>query len=275
MSRPRKSRYARLQGTAWRHRVTSALSVEGMSLWARCLSYCPDSMSDGVIPEHMLGAIKGGRVTEKQLRAGLAELLDAGLLTRRDDGDYEMRGYLEHNISRADDESLLEKDRNRKGNGGSFRLETAPVSEPIPCTSLTHDSGLMTKSESGARAPVAEPEPERERPLRYADVAPARPRQPTSALTDPSPEDCRKATKRALESRQLVADTRREIRDLDWSGWHTLASWCHRSAQITASTPRARLNAALTGWLTQTADKGCPISFLAKNPDQYATTEAA
>ena len=148
MSRPRKSRYARLEGTAWRHRVTSALSVEGMSLWARCLSYCPDAMSDGVVPAHMLGAIKGGRVSEKQLRAGLAELLSAGLLTKRDDGDYEMRGYLKHNISRAADEAALERDKARHGNGGSFRPETQPetvsVSEPIPCTPLTHDSGLMT-----------------------------------------------------------------------------------------------------------------------------------
>ena len=145
MSRPRKTRYARLEGTAWRHRVTSALSCEAFSLWARCLSYCPDSRSDGVVPAHMLSAIKGGRVSEKQMRAGLDELVRVGLVSIRSDGDYELVGYLDHNVSREGDDARLERDRNRKGNSEGFRSETAPVSETIPKRSQTQDSGLRTQ----------------------------------------------------------------------------------------------------------------------------------
>lgn len=147
--RPRKTRYARLAGTAWRHRVTSALSVEAFSLWARCLSYCPDARSDGAIPAHMLRAVAGGRVTDRQVKAGLAECVAAGLIAVRSDGDYELVGYLDHNMSREGDDARLDRDRNRKGNEGHFRSEMDAVSgadsESFRNRTQTHDSRLMTQ----------------------------------------------------------------------------------------------------------------------------------
>lgn len=134
MSGKRQGRYARLAGTAWRHRVLGTLSPEAFSLWARCLSYCPDELTDGVIPSRMLRAIAGSTTSPKALRQGLDECLERGVIILRADGDYELVHYLEHNVSRADDEARLERerirDRARDRSGRQTRTGTGTDLEP-------------------------------------------------------------------------------------------------------------------------------------------------
>lgn len=152
-----KTRYARLKGSAWRHRVTGGLSPEAWSLWTRCISYCPDEESDGVIPASMIRAISGGRTSEKAFRAGLAECLSTGVLVQRTDGDYEVRGYLDHNISRDEDAvrraDASSRQRESRGtrdpHGADVTRDMVTTSNAYHASvtglSQTHDSGLRTQ----------------------------------------------------------------------------------------------------------------------------------
>lgn len=160
MSGKRGSRYARLAGTAWRHRVTGALSPCAWSLWTRCLSYCPDEETDGVIPRAMLRAIAGGATSDRELKAGLAECLKAGVLREREDRDYEVAGYADHNITRGEDERRRAEAARRQAESRSRALVTPDVTRDkrpdktvshttshasVTVLSLTQDSGLRTQ----------------------------------------------------------------------------------------------------------------------------------
>jgi hypothetical protein len=280
--------WARVDDGMLEHAKWQRIEALGPREWAECLSvwlavnlYANQALTDGSITWARLE-----RLTPLKARARVAadRLIEAGLMDRTDTGCV-LHDFLDYNASAAERaaKTAAKTRRQKKWREATAASVDAPVDASTgmsvdsapPRAQSPSPSPSPSQSESHARAPVAEPEPEPAASKRYADLAPARPRQPTSTLTDPSPEDCRRAVVKGLKTKNLVAETRREVTHLDWPGWHQLARWAHSSAELTGSTPRARINAAIHGWLEATLANGCPIGWLAQNPDQYATTEAA
>lgn len=83
-----------------------AVGLEGAGMFASALSYSARHLTDGVVPHEWVAT----RATP-----GLLERLEAqALLIRRDDGSYEVSGYLNYNPSRQTATARREKDRTRK-----------------------------------------------------------------------------------------------------------------------------------------------------------------
>jgi hypothetical protein len=89
-----KGRYARLQGTFWRHERTGTLSLAAAGLHARAMSYCADQMTDGHIPRHLLAAFFGGAIDQ----VTVAELVEAGIW-KEAKGGFQIRDWDQHNIT--------------------------------------------------------------------------------------------------------------------------------------------------------------------------------
>jgi hypothetical protein len=289
MSGKRGSRYARLAGTAWRHRVTGTLSPCAWSLWTRCMSYCPDEETDGVIPRAMLRAIAGGATTDRELKAGLTECLKAGVLREREDRDYEVAGYTDHNITRDEDERRRELAARRQVESRSTKAHvTRDVTRDkssdksvshteshasVTALSLTQDSGLRTQDSD----PIGEVVP---RPVARPPVSGATPARPPKPRSRPSPLEPLEAARRLVIAgygARFEHATREPWMGASAAGQalDTVAAWCVAAARGGALEPIVDrlLDGAFAA--SNLRDHRWPLRWVAEDPGRYATAPSA
>lgn len=119
-----QERYAALRQSWWRHRDVMGLSRAAAGVYALGLSYCADDLTDGHIPRHVaLKALADGKAVL------CTELVDAKLWEATDTG-YLVVGYLEHNASKADLETMAERKRAAGSKGGRTKAARVAVATP-------------------------------------------------------------------------------------------------------------------------------------------------
>lgn len=164
-----KCRYARLQGTFWRHDRTGALSLAAVGLHARAMSYCADQMTDGAFPAHLLGAFFGGAVDQ----AVVTELVESGVWKLTKTG-YAVRDWEQHNITAEKWEQKKEDHRQRMAalRAAKAARENASDSANVPARDRSQpdhnaacdapviapslDEGRRTKDEDEEGPPVVD-----------------------------------------------------------------------------------------------------------------------
>lgn len=115
-----------------RHRKIRALSDKAFRLHIELIADCNEAMSDGVFTKLELNS--------RGPKAGL-ELIAAGLVTQREDGDYELHDYLIHQNSR----DQIKKYKADKAASGAFGAHTRHhVKKGIFDISCTHCQKLRT-----------------------------------------------------------------------------------------------------------------------------------
>ncbi len=133
MSGSSKGYFARVMGTMWRHKRTSALSMGARGLWVTMLSWSADQMSDGLVEAHAMEMIFRGKVDKKLVD----ELIAAQVIARAEEG-WQLRDWDQHNITRAKYETQLKqgservnKSRARSGESVTKQSETPNETPPV------------------------------------------------------------------------------------------------------------------------------------------------
>jgi hypothetical protein len=143
--RPRKERYARLMGGFWRNKKVRRLSLEARGLLATAWSYAADQATDGRVPLELLEAWAGKRHAKL-----MSEL--AAFLVVVDDLDAQAHDWTEVNISAAEWDRRLEKDRSRKRDGADFPHGNPP---DIPTGNpATFHAPAQTKTKTKTKSPL-------------------------------------------------------------------------------------------------------------------------
>jgi hypothetical protein len=118
-----------------------ATSLAGRGLFVSLVSYSARHLTDGVVPESIVGHHVRGRGG----RAALIELLERGFLFRLDDGRYGIHDYLDYNPARAKVEADRAADREKKERQRARRRQSElPWSAPrdTPGASPRGDAGM-------------------------------------------------------------------------------------------------------------------------------------
>jgi len=151
----------------WR-RALRAGGDTTLIVWWRLYSWCARFLTDGEVPSDMVEEVADIGFSKVRARA-LQALVDASLLTRRDDGGVSLNDYLQRNPSKAtvlaDRERRAQSEKNRRGassvaghgQSGVPKRVSVP-SHPIPFPSHPKDP------------PVVPPPAEPERSERGADT---------------------------------------------------------------------------------------------------------
>ena len=133
MSSSSKGYFARVMGTMWRHKRTSALSMGARGLWVSMLSWSADQMSDGLVEAHAMEMIFRGKVDKKLVD----ELIAAQVIAKAEEG-WQLRDWDQHNITRAKYETQLKqgnervsKSRARTGESVTKKAETLNETPPV------------------------------------------------------------------------------------------------------------------------------------------------
>jgi hypothetical protein len=194
-----KCRYARLQGTFWRHDRTASLSLAAAGLHARAMSYAADQMTDGHVPRHLLAAFFGGAIDA----AVVAELTTAGVWREVKTG-HVIRDWSQHNITAEGWEAkkLAHKERMaalraakraQENRNDSADVQICDRSQPDH-TSITCAPVIPTPLDEGRRT-KDEDEDDLRSKNRSVDVAPAGDADlclfPTEAKAPPKPSPVR------------------------------------------------------------------------------------
>lgn len=148
--RPRKERYASLQGGFWKSKKVRRLSLEARGVLVMAWSYCASEMTDGAVPIEMLEMWGGPRW--QRIRKELTARHPTSDGSRGEpfisfvDGeiDAHCHDFLDFNIARAEWESMLERDRSRPRKRGEF-----PTGNPTGNGSdIRRDSGEVPTGDS-------------------------------------------------------------------------------------------------------------------------------
>jgi hypothetical protein len=144
-----------------------------VGLYVMAVTYCSRHETDGVVDAEWLHE-KLPHGTDFADVTGA--LVDAGLLERRGDDEFEVHDYLDYNPSRADADAKRAKDRARKASGG--RSGPARNRAPAPVT----PGGVAADSARNPHAPEADadrsdaesgtPDPSRPGPTRPSPAPP-------------------------------------------------------------------------------------------------------
>jgi hypothetical protein len=140
VSRPRKTRYARLMGDFWRHPKVRRLSMEARSVLPMVWSFCADKASDGRVPSELVRMWCGANFDT------IIVELEAFLVA--DDIDYVCRDWLDYNISSEEYEASLEREKARKRPSAR-----AGVSASIPALSLEEEEEEKREERSSTSSP--------------------------------------------------------------------------------------------------------------------------
>lgn len=127
----KKGRYAKLMGDWWRNPKRASMSAEARDLYVASLSYAADQMTDGLVPGFMVPALLCGNPVGSPVAELLAPPSGGNPFWVEHDDGYEIFGYLDHNQSRDEHETYLEKQRLNGAKGGRPTKQKNPVGSPV------------------------------------------------------------------------------------------------------------------------------------------------
>lgn len=130
-------RWARILGTLWRHLKAEGTSNRALGVWALCISYSADNLTDGHLPTSVVEGFckRDGRAW----KATLADLTtpkwrgpdkEPTPWLRASEHGYRLHGYTDANTNRAQIEQRRGKDAARKATTRSKQKQ--PLSHDVP-----------------------------------------------------------------------------------------------------------------------------------------------
>lgn len=253
--RPRKERYALLMGGLWRNAKMRRLSNEALGVLVRAWSYAADEMTDGVVPLEMLEMWAKPK-NWPRIRAELIKGDDVDgsrPLIAISGIDARMHDWTSVNISAAEWEAKLERDRTRKS--AHFPDGNPPDIPPgIP-------SGIPPNFQGSA---LDEDEDERSDRSRESDQGAS-----VARSLGAFGEDIRAGMQRIFEANRWPLPMR--VVDLTWDGWPKIARWARAEAARCGRPEDAVAAEIVNGFVDSRKAEGAgyPCEFLLKNPLEY------
>ena len=106
--------WTKLDDGFWMHPKVMMAGNEAAGIFARCLSYCGNYLTDGLVPEPIALQIAGSK-------RALDNAVNTGLLERLETGSIFIRDYLHHNPTRDEVEAQRAKRSEAGRRGGRAR----------------------------------------------------------------------------------------------------------------------------------------------------------
>lgn len=102
------------------------VSDRAFRLWIHASCYCSRGETDGVLPARLVPTL-----LHSASKQALNELVKAGLVDRREDGDFEVHDYLDYNPSKEQIERLRSQSRRTSTRHRDTVTDTSPSTDPI------------------------------------------------------------------------------------------------------------------------------------------------